>query len=166
MKEPNSSKVSIRVADQEDYLDIELAAKEFVDLIKDFRKHFEKEDFFVLLGYYEKNIAGILVSQRNNIVRSIENILPTTQIHFLYVNSAFRGRNIGSELLNDFIRIQKKKNTALIFIELFKNNTRSIEFFEKFGFSRDKIDAAKIHLTKVLWDDYGMAHDEFFETFI
>ncbi len=165
MSNSGSSEIIIKEANQNDYFLLELCAKEFIELIKNFKKKFENNDFFVLIGYLNENIAGVLVSERNNIVRTIENIVPTTQIHFLYVNPAFRGKKIGTTLLNEFIKIQKKNNIALIFIELYKNNKKEIEFFETFGFRREKIDAAKIYLNLRLWDDLGISSDDFFETF-
>ena len=165
MSNSGSSEIIIKEANQNDYFLLELCAKEFIELIKNFKKKFENNDFFVLIGYFKEDVAGVLVSERNNIVRTIENIVPTTQIHFLYVNPAFRGKKIGTTLLNEFIKIQKKNNIALIFIELYKNNKKEIEFFETFGFRREKIDAAKIYLNLRLWDDLGISSDDFFETF-
>lgn len=156
---------SIKVAEKNDYFLLELCAKEYIDLIKKFKERFENNEFFVLIGYYKKNVAGVLVSERNNIVKSIEDILPTMQIHFVYVNPAFRGKKIGKNLMNEFIKIQENNNVALIFIELFKNNKREMEFFEKYGFRREKIEAAKIILTKIIWDDLGISSPEFFDIF-
>ncbi len=164
IKNTDTEKI-IKVAEINDYFLIELCAKEYIDLIKNFKERFENNDFFVLIGYYEKNVAGVLVSERNNVVKSIEDILPAMQIHLVYVNPAFRGKKIGKNLMNEFIRTQKKNNIAFIFVELFKNNKREMEFFEKYGFRREKIDAAKIILTKIVWDDMGISSQEFFDIF-
>jgi len=161
----NSKQKKIKVAEPSDYFFIELCAKECIDLIKNFKKKFKNNDFFILTAYYENNVAGVLVSEKNNVVKSIKDILPAMQIHFVYVNPAFRGKRIGYNLLNEFVNIQKKKNIALIFVELFKNNKKGMKFFEKFGFQEIKITAAKIILTKNIWDDLGISSQEFFDIF-
>ena len=161
----NRTHKKIKVAEKSDYFFIELCAKEYIDLIKNFKKKFENNDFFVLIGYYENNVAGVLVSESNNVVKSIKDILPAIKIHFVYVNTAFRGKRIGHNLLNEFVNIQKKNNIALIFVELFKNNKKGMKFFEKFGFQKVKIAAAKVILRKNIWDDLGISSQEFFDIF-
>ncbi len=50
-------------------------------------------------------------------------------------------------------------------MELFKNNKKGMKFFEKFGFQKVKIDAAKVILRKNIWDDLGISSQEFFDIF-
>ncbi len=84
----------------------------------------ENSDFFLVacideevIGY----ICGEIKLQRGHIIT-------------LAVDSRFRGRGIGSELLKRFLNFLKEKGAKSVYLEVSVRNRRAIRFYEKHGF--------------------------------
>ena len=100
---------------------------------------------------------GLLVAEdKSHKVDSLEKILPINYIHMLYVNPIHRKKNIGKELLDTYLNIQKEKGTASIHIKLPQKYKSGIDFFLKNKFRQIHIDGSKVILEFNLWNDYGV----------
>ncbi|TFF90425.1 MAG: GNAT family N-acetyltransferase [Promethearchaeota archaeon] len=153
----NKSHIKIKVADKENIIDFNLCAHEFIDFIKNFRKKFINKKFFILTAYYDGILAGLLVAEdKSKKINSFEKLIPSVYLHLIFVNPNFRNKNLGKELLNSFINIQKKKGIASILVRLPQGYKKGVQFFLKNGFHISKKDKTKISLELNLWNDYGI----------
>ncbi len=92
--------ISIKEANKEDLIDLNLCAKEFLQLIEDFNINFLNHKYFTLTAYYKKLLVGILVAEeKNHKVDSLEKIVPKTNLYLIYVNPNFRKKHIGKKIL-------------------------------------------------------------------
>ena len=57
------------------------------------------------------------------------------RILMLAVDGRFRGRGIGTALMNRFISVCKSEGLMSIKLEVRTQNTRAIEFYKRFGFN-------------------------------
>lgn len=157
MNTKKDPKIRIKVAKNEGLFDLNLCAKEFIDLIDNFKKKFLNKKFFILTAYYEEILVGILVAEdKSHKVKSLEKLLPNMYIHMLYVNPNYRKKKIGKDLLDSFIDIQKKKGIASIYIKLPQKYKSGISFFLKNNFRQSRKERSKVVLELNLWNDYGI----------
>ena len=153
----NDELIKIKIAETKDFFDLNLCAKEFIDFISDFKKKFLDKKFFVLTAWYNNILAGILVSQdKSNKIDSLNKIIPSMYLHFLYVNPQFRKKHIGKKLLEEFITIQKNKGKASIYIKLPQQFKRGIKFFLYNQFRQIRKEGNKVVLEIKLWNDFGV----------
>ncbi len=153
----NNPNIKIKIVKDENLFDLNLCAKDFIDLIDNFEKKFYNKKFFVLTAYYNKVLAGILVAEdKSQKVDSLEKILPTMCLQLLFVNSNFRSRTLGKKLLKAFLNIQKEKGVAIIYIKLPQKYKKGIIFFQKNNFHQVGMVRNKIILERYLWNDYGI----------
>ena len=153
-QDPN---IKIKIAETSDFFDLNLVAKEFIDFIDDFRKKFLDKKFFVLTAWYNNILAGLLISEdKSKKVSSLKKLLPSMYLHLVYVNPKFRNKHIGKQLLENFIKVQKEKGTASIYIKLPQNYKNGIRFFQHNQFRQICVDRNKITLELNLWDDFGV----------
>jgi len=73
----------------------------------------------------------------------------------IYVDSDFRGLNLGSQLLDFAMDKAKKDNFKSIWLTVNKNNSKSIEWYQKKGFNITKNIALDIG-NGFIMDDYVM----------
>lgn len=153
----NDGKIQVRIAKTEDFFDLNLCAKEFIDFIDDFKKNFIDKRFFVLTGDYEGVLAGILVAEdKSKKIDSIERIVPSLYLHLIYVNPKYRKKGIGKVLLEKLIELQKKKRTAFIYIKLPEKYKKGIRFFQSQGFIVLNKHKNRVLMILHLWDDFGV----------
>jgi len=161
-KQDNLNKITIKIAKQENFFDLNLCAKEFIDLIDNFKTRFLNKKFFVLIAYYDEILAGLLVAEdKSKKVDSLEKIIPNICLHLLYINSNYRNKGIGKRLVNAFIMLSKENGYASIYIRLPNKYKKGITFFLnneflglKFG-QKGEINN-KIVLEMNLWNDFGV----------
>ncbi len=157
METKKNPEIKIEVSTNENLFDLNLCAKEFIDLIDNFKKKFLNKKFFILTAYFNEILVGLLVAEdKSHKVDSLEKILPTVYIHMLYVNPTYRNKNIGKELLDKFLNIQKEKGIATIHIKLPQKYKSGISFFLKNNFRQIHKDGSKVILEINLWNDYGI----------
>jgi len=163
--------IKIKIAETSDFFDLNLCAKEFIEFISDFKKKFLDKRFFVLTAWYNNILGGILVSEdKSNKIDSLNKIIPSMYLHFLYVNPKFRKKHIGKRLLEDFISIQKDKGKASIYIKIPQQYKRGIRFFQNNQFCQIRKEGNKVVLEIKLWNDFGVTDcqligDDFSNTF-
>lgn len=164
-------KIQIKHAENENLLDIELCAKEFIDFIDNFKKNFLEGRFFILTAYYDFILAGVLIAEKKvREIDSLEKIIPSIQLHLLskrfyllFVNSKFRNNQIGTKLLESFINIQKQNDIASIYIELPQKYKIGINFLQKKSFQRIGKKQNNVILELKLWNDYGIIDSQVIE---
>jgi len=110
----DDSDISIKEGNKEDLIDLNLCAKEFLQLIEDFNINFLNRKYFTLTAYYKKLLVGILVAEeKNHKVDSLEKIVPKRNLYLIYVNPNFRKKHIGKKILINYLTSQKKKELLL-----------------------------------------------------
>ncbi|TFF98635.1 MAG: N-acetyltransferase [Promethearchaeota archaeon] len=156
------SKIKIKFANKETFLDLNLCAKEFIDLLDNFKYNFLNKKYFVLTAYYDGVLAGLLVaSDKSKKVDSLERMVPTMSLHLLFVNPIYRNKGIGIKLMNTFLMILKNRDFASIYIKLPKHYKKGINFFlnNRFlnrHFSQVEKTDNHIILEMNLWTDFGI----------
>lgn len=84
--------------------------------------------------YHQDNPCGYLALVPNIVAQNM-------MISKIYVDSDFRGLNLGSKLLCYSIEKAKERELKLMWLTVNKNNTKSIEWYQKKGFSiKEKIE--------------------------
>jgi GNAT superfamily N-acetyltransferase len=157
-----NSNFKIKLAKREDLTELTLCAKEFIELIEKFKLNFLDGKYLTLIIYYNNLIAGVLIAQELiPKVDSIENILPKTLLKLIYVNPNFRNKLIGTTLLLSFLKNQKEKGVASVFIKLPQKYKSGIKFFETNNFRRVGKTRDNILLEFNLWNDFGIRFSEF-----
>jgi len=149
-------KIVIKIASTEDFFDLNLCAREFIEFIDDFKKKFLDKRFFVLTAYFNGVLAGILVGEDKKKIDSLKKLVPTVYLHFLYVNPKYRNKHLGKALLNEFIKLQKKRDVASINIKLPEKFKKGIIFFQKNDFIITRKHKHKVVLECNLWNDFGI----------
>jgi ribosomal-protein-alanine N-acetyltransferase len=93
----------------------------------------------ILMDFHSSWNDGFVVAEENNdVVGFILGISPApkqARILILAVDEKYRGRNIGSALLNAFIQACIVKDTRLITLEVRTTNDAAIRFYGKHGFN-------------------------------
>ena len=149
--------IIIKVADNENIIDLSLCAKEFLEFIKNFRDKFLNKKFFILTAYYDNVLAGLLIAEdKSQKVDSLNKVVPRMYLKLLYVNPRFRNRHLGKKLLDHLIEIQKDRGIALISIKLPQRYKQGIQFFLKNNFITSSKDNDRIILELNLWNDFGI----------
>ncbi|MFW9939095.1 MAG: GNAT family N-acetyltransferase [Candidatus Thorarchaeota archaeon] len=149
--------IIIKIAEDENFINLDLCANEFIELIDDFRINFLKKKYFILTAYNDDLLVGILIAEAKiRKIDSFDKLLPKARLYLLYVNPNFRGRQIGKKLLENYLKIQKEKGTAVVYVKLPQKYKKGIEFFIKANFSQASKSNNNINLEFNLWNDYGI----------
>jgi len=153
----NDSSINIGIIKNEELYDFYICAEEFIDLIDNFKEKFSSKKLFILTAYYDDIFAGFLLSEdKSQKIDAIEKIVPTTCLHLLFVNSKFRNKHIGKELLKTFVQTQRSKGVASIYIKIPQNYKNGIKFLQKNNFAQVGKVKTKIILEIKLWNDFGL----------
>jgi GNAT superfamily N-acetyltransferase len=153
----NDSSIIIREAKSESIYDFYLCAEEFIDLIDQLKEKFLSKKLFVLTAYYDNILAGIIMAEdKSQKVDALEKIVPTTCMHLLFVNSRFRNKHIGKELLKAFVDAHRSKGVASIYIKIPQKYKNGIKFLQKNNFGQINKIKSKIILEIKLWNDFGV----------
>ncbi len=89
------------------------------------------EDGFVLMAYYNNELAGITVA----IHTGFEDFMPTYHIGYIATKRSIKGRGIATQLLNKAIDLADGK----VSLHVAKDNNRAIKLYEKMGFEKSYI---------------------------
>lgn len=83
-------------------------------------------DYFII--EHQKEACGYLALVTNNEEKKM-------MISKIYIDSDFRNLNLGSQLMNFAIEEAKKRGSRLIWLTVNINNSKSIEWYQKRGFT-------------------------------
>jgi len=156
------SKIIIKTGNNEDIIELQMCASEFIDFIDDFEINLHNKKYFILTAYYFNNLSGILLAENVlSKIDALEKIVPKIQLIFLFVNTAYRQKRIASLLLKYFIKIQRKEKMAAIYINLPQKYKLGKKFLEKFKFIQIKASKNNIVLERKLWYDFGIESSDF-----
>jgi len=151
------SKIAIKTGNNEDLIELQLCANDFIDFIDDFEINLQNKKYFILTAYYLNNLSGLLLAENiHSKVNALENLVPKIKLIFLYVNPAYRNNKIGSKLLRYFVKVQRGKKVAAIYINLPRKYIVGKKFLEKYKFFQLKTSNNNIVLERNLWYDFGI----------
>ena len=98
---------------------------------EDFEKKIENKEIFVAKTRDE--IVGYLVINIREIIKSIMRYRKQLSIEVICVDEKYRGKGIGSVLLNYAKKIAKENNCTDIYLTVNEENEDAIKLYEKFG---------------------------------
>ncbi|MBQ7875048.1 MAG: GNAT family N-acetyltransferase [Oscillospiraceae bacterium] len=147
-------KIIIRFAEKDDYENVEKIMKQVQNLHINWRPDIYKEcetvlPFELFLAEIEKGtivvaeadgkIAGVLSFMQ----RRIESVTHVTRkvvfIDSIAVDENFRGRGIGTKLLDFAKDIAQKMNCDGVELQVNAKNSAAMEFYKKFGFTEKSV---------------------------
>lgn len=96
-------------------------------------KYFEViiEYGFVLVAEIDKKIVGFLLSE-------IYDLTKLSVLTYLVVKPKYRNYKIGTKLIDSYLKELKKRKIKLVSLFAPKSNKKSLNFYEKAGFKKDK----------------------------
>lgn len=115
------------VSDMQAYMDAHFTAEHLeVELSRSDATIFVYEDSGKLIGYVEllNSKAPVETKGRNSI-----------EIARYYVDSSFQGKKIGKQLLEFSFDFARDHNYELIWLGVWKKNTKAIEIYQHYGFN-------------------------------
>ena len=96
-------------------------------------KYFEViiEYGFVFVAEIDKKIVGFLLSE-------IYDLTKLSVLTYLVVKPKYRNYKIGTKLIDSYLKELKKRKIKLVSLFAPKSNKKSLNFYEKAGFKKDK----------------------------
>ncbi|MCK4730548.1 MAG: GNAT family N-acetyltransferase [Candidatus Aenigmarchaeota archaeon] len=86
---------------------------------------------FVLIAEIDNKIVGFLLSE-------IYDLTKLSVLTYLVVMPKYRNYKIGTKLMDSYLKELRKRKIKLVSLFAPKSNKKSINFYEKVGFKRDK----------------------------
>jgi len=86
------------------------------------------EDGFVVMAYYNSQLAGITVVVNTG----FESFIPTYHLGYIATKRTIKGRGIATQLLNKAIELSQGN----ISLHVERDNNRAIKLYEKMGFEK------------------------------
>jgi ribosomal protein S18 acetylase RimI-like enzyme len=93
-------------------------------------------DNIFLLAYAGETAAGYVKLRDNNIPETSLHTNNVIEIARIYTDTSQIGKGVGSRLMNECIAIAKSKNRDFIWLGVWENNFKAIQFYERFGFKK------------------------------
>jgi hypothetical protein len=157
-------KISIEMGNQEDLTELQMCAHEFIDFVDDFELNLRKEKYFILTAYYLKNLSGILLAEKQiSKTDKLDTIIPKIRLIFIFVNPTYRSKFIAEKLLNSFIKIQRKRQVASVFIKLPRKYKKGKKYLKKHHFTQINTSKNEVTLERHLWYDFGLCLCDFID---
>jgi ribosomal protein S18 acetylase RimI-like enzyme len=88
-----------------------------------------------LLAYNEKEIVGYTKLRENTEPRTL-GIAPALEIARLYVVNHMIGKGVGKLLMQTIIDIARQKNIPAVWLSVWEQNNRALEFYNYWGFEK------------------------------
>ncbi len=86
-----------------------------------------------LLAYSEKDLVGYARLRENNVPPELGNTV-AMELARLYAVQSVVGKGVGSALMQECIAIAYKRQFPVIWLGVWKQNHRAIQFYERWGF--------------------------------
>lgn len=89
----------------------------------------------ILVAVIDGRLAGYLqICDVRYDPKSIEYTEKDQSIHAIYVHSDFQGKGIGRALMDAAFQHQRIKSAENVFIDVFEENVRAVNFYHSYGF--------------------------------
>ena len=88
-----------------------------------------------LLAYLDGEIAGYVKLREGKDPLELDG-LQALEIARLYVLEAFLGKHIGAALMKESISIAREKGKQVVWLGVWKENKRAIDFYTRWGFEK------------------------------
>lgn len=98
------------------------------DGINYFKERINK-DGLVLVAEVDKKLVGYICGTILNL--SYRSVNPIAELENMFVLEEFRGRGIGSSLLNEFIRVTKENGAKKFKVIAIFQNKKAVDFYKK-----------------------------------
>lgn len=93
------------------------------------------ESVEILVAIIEDRLAGyIQICDVRYDPKSIEYTENDQAIHAIYVHSDFQGKGVGRALMDAAFQSQRTKSADNVYIDVFEENTRAVNFYHNYGF--------------------------------
>lgn len=124
-------------------------------LIQDERQYDNSIDKDFVVNNYFKNIIKnenniLLCYEEDNIIKGYIYLKPVNNdsqncylIDGLYVDNEYRNKGIATKLIENALNVIKKKNIAVVDINVMANNSVAISLYKRFGFNEFRISLRK-----------------------
>jgi len=88
-----------------------------------------------LLAYYNDAVAGYVKLREGKILEELKSF-SAIEIARIYVVREFLGKQVGAFLMQACLDIAKQKEKQLIWLGVWEQNQRAVDFYRKFGFEK------------------------------
>lgn len=109
-------------------------------------KKIEKNEGVIYIAEFEKNIVGMIagIIEKEIVGDELGNILSkTARVLELIVSEEFRGKKIGSLLMEELEKHFQQNKCDLVRVEVFEPNKNTHSFYKKCGYTDRVIDMVK-----------------------
>ncbi|MDW5289656.1 GNAT family N-acetyltransferase [Formosa sp. PL04] len=96
-------------------------------------KEFDNNNVHYHLIYSDGIIAGFSKIELNTSNKNISN-LPLTKLDRIYLLQAFHGKKLGIQLFHFIVEMSKKQKQKGIWLAVWTENQKAINFYQKMGF--------------------------------
>ena len=98
-------------------------------------------DKFFYIAEEDNNIVGAIEAEiaEDISIKDLYKEIKTGHINSLFVYEEYRGKGIGSKLIDEAIKWIKSKNISLCAIGVIADNKQAISMYEKLGFNKERI---------------------------
>lgn len=98
---------------------------------ENYKKNIERENDFLYVVCINENIIGYMTCWINN--KKDWDKYSTLEIGNIYVKEKYRGKGIGTELINTAKKICKEKDIKYMQLKVLSDNSSAINFYRKNG---------------------------------
>jgi ribosomal protein S18 acetylase RimI-like enzyme len=98
-----------------------------------FKIRIEGDKSIALVAEESGEIVGYAISYMQNFAFRKKN--PLAELENMFVEEGFRGKGVGTMLVEEIKKQLKKRNVLRLKVEAFYPNTQAINFYKKLGFS-------------------------------
>jgi len=119
------------------------------------RYNLKKPEVHYTVAYLDYEDAGYVKLIKDIKVEGLSGRV--LEIEKIYVREAFKGKKVGASLMQYVINEALRLGYAWLYLGVWQENKRAIEFYEQFGFRH--FATRQFQLGKTLCDDYIMVKD-------
>ena len=85
----------------------------------------------VLIAEIDKKIVGFLLAE-------VSSLTELSMLTYLIIDPKYRNNKIGTKLIDSYLKELRKRRIKLVSLFAPKSNKKSLNFYEKAGFKKDK----------------------------
>jgi ribosomal protein S18 acetylase RimI-like enzyme len=86
-----------------------------------------------LLAYYEGQLSGYVKLRQGELPKQLKKT-NALEIARIYASKQFIGKGVGKALMQSSINIAKERNLPVIWLAVWENNERALQFYKNWGF--------------------------------